>query len=269
MAIVASAFGKRAVLSLRSEIRAQKMNLALRWFVRRITAASKVVLAQNPTAEARLREIAPDCNGKLVVMPNWIDASAYNVERSPEPGQAPVRFLFMSRVERPKGIFELLEATRSLAGKWKFEVTICGIGSSLNEANAYCSRNDIGSMVTFEGWVGGPRKLSVLQRADVFVLPSYTEGTPNALLEAMASGLPVIGTDVGGIPMLVTHGVEGFLVSPQDATGLRCAMELFLNDRNASQRMGAAARARVLSHHDISVVCPLMAKALGVRLESC
>jgi glycosyltransferase involved in cell wall biosynthesis len=85
-----------------------------------------------------------------------------------------------------------------------------------------------------------------LQACDVFVLPSYAEGVPVAMLEAMASGLPVVATSVGGIPEVVKDGEAGYLIPPRDTEGLLAAMEALAEDENVRRRMGRTG-ARVIT----------------------
>jgi len=86
--------------------------------------------------------------------------------------------------------------------------------------------------------------ITLYQAADVFCLPTYGEGMSNALLEAMAAGLPVISTAVGGHPEAVTDGVEGFLVEPRAIEPLVSTLSLLLTDPSLGRRMGAAGRRR-------------------------
>jgi glycosyltransferase involved in cell wall biosynthesis len=90
-------------------------------------------------------------------------------------------------------------------------------------------------------WIDAHERDRLLNESDVFVLPSYAEGVPMSLLEAMAAGLPCITTPVGGIPDVFTHGVEGLLVPPGDAAQLRAAMSTFIGDEPA--RLAAGRRA--------------------------
>ena len=85
----------------------------------------------------------------------------------------------------------------------------------------------------------------LLQALDIFVLPSLTEGTPLSLLEAMAAGLPVIATEVGGIPEMIRHGVTGLLVPPNRPAAMASAVQLLLENSELARGMGRAGRARV------------------------
>ena len=96
-----------------------------------------------------------------------------------------------------------------------------------------------------------------MRTIDVFILPSLTEGTPNAIIEAMAHGKPVVGTNVGGIPDLVTEDV-GFLVPPGDPRALGVAMSRLATDGDLRRKMGVAARKRYEKLFMASAVLPLI-----------
>ena len=91
----------------------------------------------------------------------------------------------------------------------------------------------------------------LLNAMDIFVLPSYSEGLSLALLEAMAAGLPVIATAVGGLPEVVTDGDNGLLIPPRDAAALAGALERLLADPALAQRLGANAREHVREHFSL------------------
>ena len=99
----------------------------------------------------------------------------------------------------------------------------------------------------------GPRPdvPDLLNAMDIFVLPSYSEGMSLALLEAMAAGLPVIATAVGGTPEVVTDGENGLLIPPRDAEALAGALERLLADPALAQHLGANARAHVREHFSL------------------
>jgi len=96
--------------------------------------------------------------------------------------------------------------------------------------------------VKFTGWVGPSGKRALLETAAAFALPSYDEGLPNGLCEAMAAGVPAVVSPVGGIPEVVTDGVTGLLVAPGDKVTLERQLRRVLTDRALAERLGAAAR---------------------------
>jgi len=108
----------------------------------------------------------------------------------------------------------------------------------------------LGDRVRVLPWIDAHERDRLLAESDVFVLPSYAEGVPMSLLEAMAAGLPCITTPVGGIPDVFTHGAEGLLVTPGDASQLRAAMSTFITDE--STRLAAGKRANESARaHDV------------------
>jgi glycosyltransferase involved in cell wall biosynthesis len=98
-------------------------------------------------------------------------------------------------------------------------------------------------------WAGHRRDVPFLLPAfDLFIQPSLHEGLPNTVLEAMAAGLPVVATDVGGTPEVVVDGVTGLLVPPRDSSALAEAVAMLLSDQNLRHDMGQAGRERVANH---------------------
>ncbi len=95
-----------------------------------------------------------------------------------------------------------------------------------------------------------------MQAARIYLLPSYNEGLPMSVLEAMAAGLPVITTPVGGIPEAVTDGVEGFLVQPGDVDALAGRLAQLLRDDALTQQMGAAARRKIEQTFSAEAILP-------------
>jgi glycosyltransferase involved in cell wall biosynthesis len=154
----------------------------------------------------------------------------------------PSTILFMARVCEQKGVFDLLQAVCSLRASIPGLRVICA-GEGDVEAVAERARGlGLSDAVTFPGWVGGAEKEAWLQSATVFVLPSYAEAMPMALLEAMAAGVPTLSTAVGGIPDVVTDGVNGLLIAPGDVAALERQLRRLLEDRKLASRLAAAAR---------------------------
>jgi len=145
----------------------------------------------------------------------------------------PFKILFLARVEMAKGLKELVDAFDSLCEKYEdMKLIIAGSGS----ADKFISkRREQNNRIEALGYVSGNDKAQAYDGASLYVLPSYTEGMPNSLLEAMSFGLPLVCTPVGGIKDIVIDGVNGILVSPKSADDLYDAIErLYLNRELAS-----------------------------------
>lgn len=133
---------------------------------------------------------------------------------APTPGKARTNLLYLSRVEIAKGIFELLDAYKILkARNPAYTLTIGGDGPDLEELKAYAKKLEL-SDVTFTGFLQGKAKVDCYRQGSVFCFMSYTEGMPNAVLEALAIGLPIVSSDAGGLGDILRDGENGFIVPP-------------------------------------------------------
>src|SRR5262249_1919340 len=121
----------------------------------------------------------------------------------------------------------------------------------------------IGDDVRTLGWVSKEEVLKLLNKADVFVFPSYYEGMPNAVLEAMASGVPVVATPVGSLPDLIHSGENGFLTPIKDVPSLTEAVLFLLDQPVRAHEIGLAGRRAVEHRYDIKRVWRLYADALS------
>jgi glycosyltransferase involved in cell wall biosynthesis len=154
--------------------------------------------------------------------------------------------LFVGRLAAVKGLPILLDALRDLSGDWKLTVIGDGPDRATLEAQAQ------GLNVDFLGYRSQSEVAEALSNTDVFVLPSFAEGVPVVLMEAMASAVPVVATRIAGIPELVDHATSGLLVRPGDPQELRAALDHMLADSKARQDMGLAGRAKVSDDFNIN-----------------
>jgi len=126
-----------------------------------------------------------------------------------------INLLYLSRIEKRKGIFELVRAYDMLcAGKdlsHRFRLRICGDGLAEEDLRVELEKLDP-EMIQWSGHVTGPQKIEAYQEAHIFVFPSHGEGMPNAVLEAMGFGLPVVCTPVGALVDFFEDGIHGKLV---------------------------------------------------------
>ena len=142
--------------------------------------------------------------------------------------------LFLSRLERAKGIFEVLEATRILRERgYVVKLTVAGDGAARSEVEQWITDHpELASQINMAGFVTGQKKLDLLASHDIFVLPTYREGLPNAILEAMAAGLVIITCDVGAIAEVIKEKENGFFVKQGAALQIAETVEKLINNPN-------------------------------------
>ena len=165
------------------------------------------------------------------IVPNWLPPLFDSpVKRRLLSFKHKICFLFVGWIDCKKGIFDLLEAVNLLKDRSKeFSLNIAGNGS-LDQVELLLSLCQSLPMVTFHGWIPPSEISSLMSQSDVLVLPSYSEGFPNVILEALSIGLPVISTNVGAIPDSVFNGRNGFLVDTHNPRKLSEAMSYYLDD---------------------------------------
>ncbi|MDP7289940.1 MAG: glycosyltransferase [Phycisphaerae bacterium] len=162
-------------------------------------------------------------------VPGWVEAGVSGAARPSQDSEDGVfNILYVGRVSGEKGIDALITATGELAKILDRDVrlTIVGDGPEMPNLREQAASLGILNRVTFTGRINsGAPLLSKYLDADVFVLPSHTEGAPRVLLEAMALDVPAVATAIGGIPWLVNDGKAALLVRPDDPTGLAVAIK--------------------------------------------
>jgi glycosyltransferase involved in cell wall biosynthesis len=185
---------------------------------------------------------------RLRLLPNVVDTERFQPGPPREDGT--VRLLAVGRLGPEKRFDRFLELLAALRGSGSRPVTgvIAGDGTLRDELEAQAQRLGLAPPACeFRGAVASTAEL--YREADVLVLTSDWEGTPNVVLEAMASALPVVATRVGGVAELVTDGETGFLVEPEDASGAEAAVRRLVEDPALRRSMGASGRARILARH--------------------
>jgi glycosyltransferase involved in cell wall biosynthesis len=180
---------------------------------------------------------------RIVVMPNPVVLPPAPARRS---GAAAVVFVYLGLVSGSKGSFDLIEAIARLRPQTRarLRLVIAGNGDHA-ELGRRIAQHGLGSTIEVHAWLDGERRDALLASAEAFVLPSYHEGLPMALLEAMAWGLAPVATPVGAIPEVLQHEDNGLLVAPGDIDALARAIERLALDRALRARLGEAARRRV------------------------
>ena len=196
------------------------------------------------------------------VIPNGADTELFYPGESPrKPG--PARLFFHGRVVYQKGLDVLFDALGRLDASLDWRLHIAGDGPQRPHLEEAARRLGMAPHITFHGWMHRPQLAELMRSMDAYVFCSRDEGMPNAVLEAMASGLPVIATRIAGSEELVREGRTGFLVAPEAALELSQALDGLLRcDPQKRKAMGMAARRGVLEEYAWSAVA-------GRYLELC
>lgn len=192
-------------------------------------------------------------NRRVTVIENFSETPATVPD---EAARIQHQILFLGLLNQDKGFFDLLEASAPLCAEFPSIMLACGGKGNQSEVVERIKQLRLEKHVNLLGWVSGPSKVAWLSRSSFFVLPSYVEGTPMGILEAMAWGMPVVSTKIGGIPDLVEHGREGLLIEPGDVAGLRDAMRRLLRDDEERRQMGVAAQKKVDRHFSARAIMP-------------
>lgn len=195
------------------------------------------VLAVSEASAAALR--AAYGLTEIEVVPNPAPVVA-PFTRPPSPAEGPEAAYLGGFANPAKGGDVLVAALASRDGELPLRVTMAGPGEPPPEAGPLLA----GDGVAWAGWLDPAAKDRVLRDAEIFVMSSRSEGMPMALLEAMAYGMTIVATRVGGIPEVLEDGVEGLLVEPEDPAALATALDRLAADPEERARFAAAARAR-------------------------
>lgn len=157
--------------------------------------------------------------------------------------------LFLGLLGQNKGIYDLLDCLNEhksvFSGKLKLFV---GGNGEISKVTQIISKYGLSDIVSFEGWVSGDKKIELLNKVDAYILPSYHEGLPISILEAMSYSLPIISTNVGGIPEILKNGENGFIMSPGDKDAMYRAILELMNNEKLRMDMGKASYSKVQEH---------------------
>lgn len=202
---------------------------------------SKIIVLSNEWKE-RFSGIMP--KEKMYVIENY---SVLN-GRGASSDNAGKTVLFMGFLNKLKGCLDIPPIIASVKDSIKDVVFVLAGSGNEEDTQAILSLVkdfDIEKNIMFPGWVRNEEKRSLLNKASLYFLPSYTEGMPMSILEAMGYGMPIVSTNVGGIPQLVKNDYNGYLCEPGDVESMATAIIEILQDEEKRKRMGEASAAIV------------------------
>jgi glycosyltransferase involved in cell wall biosynthesis len=230
----------------------------------KIRSADRVVCVSDFGRSQLMAIVEPAQWPKIAVVHCGVDIEAFPAKRGACGEGRAVRILTVGRLVSVKGQAVLLEAAALLRQRGlDFGLTIVGDGPLREALRETAGDLGVEDRVTFAGSVGQDDISAHYRNADLFCLPSLREGVPVVLMEAMASGVPVIASRVMGIPELVEDDVTGLLVAPGRADALADAIIRLAGNRELCERLARAARDRIIAEYGLNDCAGQMAALLA------
>jgi glycosyltransferase involved in cell wall biosynthesis len=220
-------------------------------FVRYVLDKSAQIIVLSEAWRHSIRTITS--NPRIIVLPNP-GPSLPVIAQSQARQQHSI--LFLGRINEEKGVYTLLKAFAKVLTDFPQARLIFAGSGEIDKLNDVSDELGIRDSVETLGWVDDEQRAELLATVTIFVLPSFTEGLPMSLLEAMAAALPIVATPVGGIPDVIRNDETGIIVPVDDALELSNAICRVLADRPFRESLGQCAQAELRKRFDLSVVIP-------------
>lgn len=198
---------------------------------------------------------------RFTIVPGATDSQRFQPRSDRALGDLsnPPRFVYHGRVDARKGLLELIDAMgRVHLSRPDVRLIISGIGPDVERVRQYAADAGLSGVIEFSGYADYASAPRVYHRGDIFVSPTYSEGFSNTILEAMASGLPVISTDTIGVVDCIDHGRNGLLVPIKEASPLAEAMLKLLNDASLRRSVARKGLSDVQEKYSWPVVADLI-----------
>jgi len=209
-----------------------------RFYMRRILDLADMPLVLSETWFAAISKMTKNRNVKTIHY--YIDTSDFKLINKLK-GDAPQFNIFTAgRLEQRKGTYDILKAVKLVLKEVPDAMFYLAGDGDIDKVAGICRKQGMEMNVHVLGWLDRPGLLDAFSKATIFLLPSYHEGLPIAIMEAMASGLPVISTKVGGIPEAIEDGINGFLINPGNVIDMSKKIVTLLKDKKLRDRMSMA-----------------------------
>ncbi len=206
---------------LGSDVNVHMTNKVRRRWLNYAFSRSQQIFTVSEDLKHKVIQISPNANVETVY--NGVDFNRFTLtQKNNDPELASTKLIYIGNLIQTKGVFELAHAFRELCKSHDIKLTIVGNGPCENDLRDILSSEIVKEKVYFTGALSHSEVAKELSASDCLVLPSYSEGVPNVVMEALASGIPVLATDVGGIPEIV-NDKNGILFEPQNKRAIEQA----------------------------------------------
>jgi len=196
-----------------------------------------------------------------------IDIEKYSPR--PDPNNATTEILCVGRLVPAKGQHLLVKAGKRLKERGvPFHLTFVGAGPDMESLKTLAESLGISDAITFAGAIGQGEIHAYYDKADIFALPSFAEGLPVVLMEAMGKGIPCVATCITGIPELIHDGENGMLAPASDWEGLADRLQTLIEDPALRRKLGAAAREIAVTDYDVNRNCEKMGEIFRAHVRA-
>ena len=232
-------------------------------YLRRKVERARFVLCISDYCRSQVMKVSDPAHwSKLRVVRLGVDLKMFKPV-VPVDGKERLEIICVGRLVAAKGHLILLSAFASLRRQGcNVHLRLIGDGTGRSALQSFIAREQLDDCVTLEGALNHEATRQKLMQADIFVLASFAEGVPVALMEAMAMGIPCVSTFVAGIPELIRDGVEGLLVPPSSEQALATALESLIVNVDLRRKLAAAGRSRVTELYDLEKNTRYLAEVL-------
>ena len=224
-----------------------------RWAYRAMFKGAAAILALGQPSYRSVLELGDFADKTVPLLPNFVDFRSVQEKVSRTESCEELRVIFTGALVESKGIYTVVEAAELVQGA-HFQLVGDGPPESRKALLRHIRNRGLQERVQVLGPVTNSEVLSMLRDSDVFVFPTWTEGFPNSVSEAMAVGLPVVASPVGAIPEMIDVGEGGYLTAPDDIEGYAEALSRLRDDTSERTRMGAYNRQKALREYDYDTV---------------
>jgi len=216
-------------------------------WVRKIFEELDLLIVLSNSWGDNIQQIAPKAN--ITVMPNSIKLPRLQEKQI----NSPLQLTFLGLIGDRKGVFGLLKVLKKLIDNgYQVRLNIGGNGE-ITRLFKEVKKLSIADFVKYCGWIEDKEKDLLLRKTDIFVLPSYAEGMPMSILEAMSYAIPIVTTNVGGIPELVIDGETGYLIDPGDLDALYEKISFLIQNKDARRDFGNKGRMLIENTYNVDI----------------
>ena len=258
----------------------EKFMVSFNWFLRifeeRMLERSNKIIAVSDFTRRELLQYYKVKEDKIRVIHNGVDVDKFQPASDKRKAKEALGFspddiaiLSVGRLYARKGLFTLIESMPLVARKFKnakFIIVGKGLSNEMKKLVSYATKLGVKDNIVFTGYFPDKKLPKLYQAADVFAFSTFYENLPFAVLEALSSGLPVVTTNVGGIPEMIESGRNGFLVQPSNARELADRILYYLEHPAAASEMAFLARKTILERFDWRLIVKKVLKVYGEAL---